>query len=215
MAGLDAADDGSGRAIGVALVGEDPLALSALAPALASSTRVRHLLSAAPSRVLPPGVDVVVWDLGLDPRTALDRHRALLSDSGPGRAVIALVPEESLAAALLAAGARGVLDRGVEAAALVRAVEAVAAGLVVLDPDVAEALVRVASPTADAPSLTAREREVLELLAQGLANKAIAERLGVTDHTAKFHVNAILAKLGASSRTDAVVRAARAGLLLF
>ena len=62
--------------------------------------------------------------------------------------------------------------------------------------------------------LTPRESEVLQLLAEGLPNKAIAERLGISDHTAKFHVNAILGKLGASTRTEALAQAARLGLVL-
>jgi DNA-binding NarL/FixJ family response regulator len=56
--------------------------------------------------------------------------------------------------------------------------------------------------------------EVLQLLAEGLANKAIAHRLDISDHTVKFHVNAILSKFGAQSRTEAVVRATRLGLIL-
>jgi DNA-binding NarL/FixJ family response regulator len=62
--------------------------------------------------------------------------------------------------------------------------------------------------------LTAREIEVLELLAEGLANKAIADRLGISDQTVKFHVAAISAKLGAANRTDAVRRAVRRGLII-
>ena len=62
--------------------------------------------------------------------------------------------------------------------------------------------------------LTPREVEVLQLLSQGLSNKLIGARLGISEHTAKFHVNAISGKLGAQGRTDAVVRAARLGLLL-
>ena len=65
-----------------------------------------------------------------------------------------------------------------------------------------------------AEDLTPRETEVLQLLADGLTNKAIAQRLGISDHTVKFHVNAILGKLGAQSRTEAVVRATQHGLLL-
>jgi DNA-binding NarL/FixJ family response regulator len=61
--------------------------------------------------------------------------------------------------------------------------------------------------------LTPRETEVLQLLAEGLTNKAIADRLGISRHTVKFHVNAILTKLNAQSRTEAVVRATRSGLL--
>jgi DNA-binding NarL/FixJ family response regulator len=63
-------------------------------------------------------------------------------------------------------------------------------------------------------SLTDRELQVLSRLAEGLSNKQIAARLGISEHTAKFHVNAILGKLGVQSRTEAVVRAARLGLLM-
>jgi two-component system nitrate/nitrite response regulator NarL len=71
-------------------------------------------------------------------------------------------------------------------------------------------------PPAPAPTeeLTAREREVLQLLAEGLPNKAIAARLTISEHTVKFHVNAILTKLGVQSRTEAVVRAVRLGLIM-
>ena len=61
--------------------------------------------------------------------------------------------------------------------------------------------------------LTPREREVLELLAHGLSNRQIAERLGISEHTAKFHVAAISGKLGAASRTEAVSRGVRRGLI--
>ena len=68
--------------------------------------------------------------------------------------------------------------------------------------------------TAAAPlTLTPREHQVLELLAEGLSNKEIASQLGVSPHTAKFHVTALLDKFGAETRTEAVVLAARAGLL--
>jgi DNA-binding NarL/FixJ family response regulator len=65
-----------------------------------------------------------------------------------------------------------------------------------------------------AEALTPREQEVIQLLAEGLPNKTIADRLHISEHTVKFHVNAILSKLGAQSRTEAVVRATRLGLLL-
>jgi len=68
----------------------------------------------------------------------------------------------------------------------------------------------------DAPGtlLTPREAEVLRLLAEGLANKAIAQRLDISEHTVKFQVNAILRKLDAQSRTEAVIEATRRGLIL-
>lgn len=62
-------------------------------------------------------------------------------------------------------------------------------------------------------ALTAREREVLNLLSQGLSNKLIARELGISEHTVKYHVSSIFAKLGASSRTDAISRGARQGLI--
>ena len=71
---------------------------------------------------------------------------------------------------------------------------------------------RDAEPLSD--PLTAREQDVLHLLASGLTNKEIATRLGITDHTVKFHVNAILGKLGAETRTEAVVHAAKLGIVV-
>ena len=67
--------------------------------------------------------------------------------------------------------------------------------------------------TTNAEALTPREVQVLELLAEGLPNKAIAARLGISDQTVKFHVSAICGKLGAANRTDAVRRAVRRGLI--
>lgn len=96
---------------------------------------------------------------------------------------------------------------------------AVARGLVVLDPAFLRAPARGIRPPAgpvgelDEP-LTAREGEVLSLLALGLPNKSIAARLGISEHTAKFHVGSILGKLGAASRTEAVAQAARIGVLV-
>jgi two-component system nitrate/nitrite response regulator NarL len=86
----------------------------------------------------------------------------------------------------------------------------------VLPPALASGWLRApAAPGPGGPdALTAREREVLALLAEGLGNKAIAARLDISEHTAKFHVNAILSKLGAGSRAEAIVLAARRGLIL-
>jgi DNA-binding NarL/FixJ family response regulator len=70
----------------------------------------------------------------------------------------------------------------------------------------------IQEPFEDEP-LTAREHQVLEVLAEGLSNKAIAHRLGISDQTVKFHVASITGKLGARNRTDAVRRAVRRGLI--
>jgi DNA-binding NarL/FixJ family response regulator len=116
----------------------------------------------------------------------------------------------------LGRGRVGYLAREAAPEAIVQAVRAVAAGLVVLDPQAAPSLTATPRLAVDAPTepLTTRELEVLALMAQGLPNKTIAQRLIISEHTVKFHVGAILAKLGAASRTEAVTLAARQGLLM-
>ncbi|HEV8639032.1 MAG TPA: response regulator transcription factor [Chloroflexota bacterium] len=113
----------------------------------------------------------------------------------------------------------GYVPRESDGEALAAAARAVAAGLVAIEPRLAGRLVQ--PRTAPSPpdrdgsveELSPRERQVLELVARGLANKQIAQRLRISEHTAKFHVAAILAKLGAQSRTEAVHLAARRGLI--
>jgi DNA-binding NarL/FixJ family response regulator len=111
---------------------------------------------------------------------------------------------------------RGVLPRDAGAAEIVAALAAVAAGLVVHHPDTAP---RRRAPLARAAAepgapLTAREIEVLAMVADGLGNKAIAASLGISAHTAKYHVASILAKLGAASRAEAVANGLRRGLVV-
>jgi DNA-binding NarL/FixJ family response regulator len=108
-----------------------------------------------------------------------------------------------------------------DGAEMAAAIRAVAAGLVVLDRSLAAALVGTANAVTLEPGgaaalepLTPREREVLQLMAQGLPNKAIARELRISLHTAKFHVASILGKLGAASRTEAVTLGARQGLVI-
>jgi DNA-binding NarL/FixJ family response regulator len=156
--------------------------------------------------------DVLIVDLAWDPAEPLERLADLPDNVPP---VLALVADESHAALGWAAGVRGLLWREVDAPSLVAAIKALAQGVVVLDPHLADTLVstqdRVAPSTAG--EVTPRELEVLRLLAEGLPNKIIAQRLSISDHTVKFHVNAILAKLGAQSRTEAVTLAIRRGLV--
>lgn len=113
--------------------------------------------------------------------------------------------------------ARGYLRRDASEAELVAAVRAVGAGLSVFEASLTARFLHSHGPLAPGSAgdaaLTEREREVLELLALGLPNKGIALRLGISEHTAKFHVGTILSKLGAASRTEAVMVAARRGLL--
>jgi DNA-binding NarL/FixJ family response regulator len=115
------------------------------------------------------------------------------------------------------AGVRGVLSSDSDAGQLALAIEAAAGGLFVLHPDEVRAE-RSSSPRAAtlelSEPLTARERQVLQMLGGGLGNKEIASRLKISGHTVKFHVASILGKLGASSRTEAVAIGLRRGLIL-
>jgi two-component system, NarL family, response regulator YdfI len=139
-----------------------------------------------------------------------------------GIAVVALVddPGPAWTARALRAGVLGVLARNSDALEIHAAIEAANRGLLLLEPDIARALVHrdsVRPSEADfeeAEQLTAREVEVLRMMAEGLGNKEIASRLGISDHTVKFHISSILAKLGAASRTEAVTLGVRKGLIL-
>jgi DNA-binding NarL/FixJ family response regulator len=128
--------------------------------------------------------------------------------------------EDSLDA--LYSGARAILPRSAGRNEIVVAVEAVTNGLAVLPRELLRTLLNGASASEELPvgndeiraRLTPRELEVLAAMADGASNKAIARQLGISFHTAKFHVAAILAKLNADSRTEAVTRAAQLGLVM-
>jgi DNA-binding NarL/FixJ family response regulator len=150
-----------------------------------------------------------------------------IRDAGPEDdedAAVIVITDRDGAAKALEAGAAGVLPRHTGGRALAAAISAATAGLTVVAGPFRDLLVE-GTETAIAldaggdaePAnidLTPRERQVLELLARGASNKAIARRLEITPHTAKFHVAAIVAKLGATGRTDAVARAMRLGLVM-
>ncbi|HZS57963.1 MAG TPA: response regulator transcription factor [Gemmatimonadaceae bacterium] len=125
--------------------------------------------------------------------------------------VIALVDNPAMQApAALRSGARAVLRRDASPGELVAAIEAVMSGLVALHPD---AVPRPLSAPGAAEPLTRREREILTLLADGLGNKVIAARLGISDHTVKAHVGAIFDKLHVGTRAEAVALGLRLGLI--
>jgi DNA-binding NarL/FixJ family response regulator len=193
----------------VLVVADDPLARAGLAALLAGRPGLAVAGQAAPEEAgdAPPH-DAAVVDLGASGSPGPDRLRALAA-AAP---VVALVADDAQAADALRAGARALLGRSAAPEALAAALAAAARGLAVLDAALADAWLRTPGPVADG-ELTPREREVLDLLAEGLGNKVIAARLGISDHTAKFHVNAILGKLGAESRAEAIVKAARRGLV--
>lgn len=153
--------------------------------------------------------DVVLMDLVMPGMDGPEATRAIRA-AHPAIQVIALTsfPEETLVEAALQAGAIGYLLKTVEPDELADAIRAAQRGQSTLAPEAAQALIhahtRQPKPGHD---LTEREREVLALMVKGLTNQAIAQQLSVSANTTKFHVSNVLAKLGASSRTEAVALA--------
>ena len=125
--------------------------------------------------------------------------RVVLSDAG-------------LTTRLVAWGVRAVLPREAAPEQIAAALQAAAAGLVTLPVEISASMLPAAAEIL-VENLTPREIEVLEMLAEGWSNKQIAGHLKISEHTAKFHVNSILNKLGAGTRTEAVMRALRRGLV--
>lgn len=121
---------------------------------------------------------------------------------------------------LMQSGVQAILPRDSSAGEIVSALEAVSEGLVAFSPDFLRLLLPAPSEGAEqdfeylSDPLTTRETEVLALLAGGAGNKEIAAQLRISEHTAKFHVSSILSKLGATTRTEAVSRGYRLGLIL-
>ena len=193
------------------VVSGDPLARAGLALLLGGQAGITVSGQVAPDEDWPGSEDpdAVLWDLGLGLRLGLEELRAL-----EGLPVVAVVADEADAREALAAGARGALPRTADGDVLAAALRAVALGLVVLDEAFARSYAPAEPPAELAEPLTPRELEVLQRLTQGLSNKQIAQRLGVSDHTVKFHVNAILGKLGVQSRSEAIVQAVRLGLVV-
>jgi len=215
----------------------DPLARAGLALLLAPWGEVSIVGTAAPGDLVRPpnsgpspvglfNPEALLWDLGTDPRAALAHLDGLQNKSSdrplptvfllPG--TTRLEPRQALAA--IARGGWSFLRREAKPAALVHALASALDGLAVIDPLLIPSALGQGSSLGQGLSLpspvedlTPRELQVLKLIAEGLSNKQIGQALGVRENTVKFHVNAILGKLSAASRTEAVTRAARLGWL--
>ncbi|MDX2162786.1 MAG: response regulator transcription factor [bacterium] len=221
--------NGSLRPLRILVVSSSPFARAGLAGLIAAQPGLAVAAQISTDEDLIDALDLyhpdaIVWEMGWEPLQFLDRLTELRDAAGRALiAVLALIADDpgavSAAALLLNAGARGVMMQDTNPDRLAAALMAIGQGLTVVTPTylpvtapaVPDPVSSAAEATVDA--LTPREAEVLHLIAEGLPNKIIAHKLSISEHTVKFHVNAILTKLGAQSRTEAVVRATRAGLI--
>lgn len=171
------------------------------------------------SLVAATSPDVVLTDLSM-PRMDGPAAISRLRRSHPDLPVLVLTmhADDEQVFAALRAGARGYLIKGADGAELVRAIEGVAAGAAIYGQAVAARIIAFFTGTtqeyaaATFPDLTDRERDVLELMAAGLRNRAIAERLDLSEKTVRNHVSAVLTKLQVPDRTSAAIKARDAGL---
>jgi len=207
----------------VLIVAPTAIARAKLAAVVGASKTLYPVVGAAdlslPEHVEAAQYDVLLVDLGSE------RAAAWLRNLGaePVPPAIVLLTEEArrpLGAEALRAGVRAVLPRHASGEEIIAAIEAAAAGLIVIHPDTVGALQPGPSASTRAgvviarQPLTPREIEVLGMIAEGLGNKIIAARLGISEHTVKFHIASIFVKLNARSRTEAVTIGVRQGLLM-
>lgn len=164
--------------------------------------------------------DVVLMDIRMPVMDGLEATRQILKDGSAVKVVILTTFDlDEHVYEALRAGASGFLLKDVPAAQLVHAIRVAAAGDALLAPSITKRLIASFAPPAPPPApsslpeLTARELEVLTLLAEGLSNGEIATRLFVSDATVKTHVAHILTKLAVRDRVQAVVLAYRSGLV--
>jgi two-component system, NarL family, response regulator YdfI len=189
-------------------------------PTLVAVGRWQDLASVA-SQVEAQQPDVVLLELELPDDDSLAVLEALAAyPHSPAFVVLSDDIHGTWATEALRAGVRAILPRLAHASEIVAAIVAAAAGLVALHRDTIESLLPMLSsapralPGSSQQALTPREIEVLSMLAEGLGNKAIAWRLGISEHTVKFHLGSIFIKLNASSRTEAVTLGIRQGLIM-
>jgi DNA-binding NarL/FixJ family response regulator len=160
--------------------------------------------------------DIVVLDLAMPRLDGVQALRAMRTENNDLKALVFTASEtDDRIIGAVQAGAQGYLLKGAPREELFSAIRVIAKGGTLLSPVVAARLLErlggAVPPFAE--QLTEREREVLQLVAQGLQNKEIAARLGIRERTVKFHVSTILSKLGAANRVEAVRLAVQQGLV--
>ncbi|WP_248960757.1 response regulator transcription factor [Sphaerisporangium perillae] len=211
--------------IRVLIVDDHPMMRDGLRALIASLTDVEVVGEAADgdgarreAQLARP--DVVVMDLHMPGTNGVDATRAIVRSVPETRVlVLTMFEDDESVFAAMRAGASGYLIKGAQQDEITRAIRSVAAGQAIFGPTVARRIISFftggahAVPSAEPfPELTAREREVLDLIAAGRANAAIAQHLVISTKTVSNHISAIFAKLQVADRAEAIIRARQAGL---
>jgi NarL family two-component system response regulator LiaR len=204
--------------IRVAIVDDHPVVTDGIVANLRSDPRIEIVATGATADsavqiARDHAPDVLILDLELGGRSGLDAVAAVRAASAKTRIVVfsAFAGEERVASAF-ERGVDSYVLKGTPSDELVAVIHAVANGGTRIPPDIAAQLAR-AVRTPRRERITMREREILVMLAEGLSNRAAADRLGISERTVKFHVGEILARLGADNRAQAVAIAQARGLL--
>jgi DNA-binding NarL/FixJ family response regulator len=217
------APDAEAPPLRVVVVDDHPLFRFGLCAALAQRTDIEVVAEAAGGQAAIAAVaavrpDVVVMDLHLPDLGGVEATRAITTAAPRiGVLVLTMFDDSESVFNAMRAGARGYMLKGAEPDELVRAVQAVARGEAIFGQSIAAQVLRyfngltMTAPTTF-PDLTAREREVLELIAAGRSNTEIAQALSLSGKTVRNHVSIIFGKLRVADRAQAIVRAREAGL---
>ena len=207
------------ESISVVLVDDHPvfrLGLSAVIEGLNGIEVVGEAENAAEAVAVVESAapDVVIMDIQLPDASGIEATGRLLKARPQlGVLVLTMFDDDDSVHAAIRVGARGYLVKGVGAGEIERAIRAVAHGEVILGAAAARrAQLHWRSGSDQFPELSEREREVLDLVARGLGNQAIARRLVVNEKTVRNHISNVLTKIGAATRAEAIVKAREAGL---
>lgn len=190
-------------------------ALAAMATQ-AAHARITSSPGISLERTFQVAADLILVDVETDALSSAVLRMAEALPGGTGIITLADNPDSDWVTAALRAGVNAILARDVTQDELRLAILAAEAGLLLLHPSSAQnlgrqSLTRTHDSSLPGEALTVREQQVLNLVSEGLANKEIAVRLNISEHTVKFHLSAILGKLGAASRTEAVSQGIRKG----